>query len=232
MIKSDIGNRMKFNYEEAYKIRLPMRMPVILRLDGKTFHTFTKQIGAEKPFDGLFIAAMNTLAQHLCKEIPTAQIAYIQSDEISILLHNYKKLNSQPWFGNEIQKMVSVSAGMASSFMSRAYEKEAIFDSRVFVLPESEVVNYFIWRQQDATRNSISMLAQSFYSHEELYKKNVPQMQDMMIQKEVNWDNLPTYKKRGTCIIKNKGVWGVDSNIPTFSKDRDYIRKLLEVEEE
>jgi len=261
MKKTSLGDRMKNYYEKVWNFRLPMRMPVIIRLDGNAFHTFTAKF--VKPFDECFITAMNETAIYLCENIQGAQIAYIQSDEISILVHNYKKLNSDAWLGNEIQKMVSISAGKASAYFSKSIKTSlhiatnsrrdiAVFDSRVFVLPENEVCNYFIFRQQDWERNSIQMLAQFFYSHKELHKKNNRDLQEMCFQKGENWNELPTYLKRGRCttkITKNityekefgdpstsnsigESYWIIDNEIPIFSKDRSYIEQHLVVEEE
>lgn len=231
MKKLTIGERMKENYELVWRQRLPSRMPVIIRLDGKCFHTFTKDM--KRPFDNHLSSNMALLSKHLCQEIQTTQIAYTQSDEISLLLHSYKKLDTEPWVNNEVQKNVSIAAGIASSYFSLLYDKEAIFDARVFVLPESEVVNYFVWRQQDATRNSISMLAQSLYSHKELIGKKSPELQELCFQKGINWNALDPIQKRGFCTRKDsEGVWKTDDNTPIFTQDRDYIRNLLEVIEE
>ena len=114
--KNSLGGRMKQNYEDIFKHKLPERMPVIIRLDGRAFHTLTKK--ANKPFDNNFISLMNATALYLCMNIDGCQLAYIQSDEISLLLHNYKTLNTQSWFNNEIQKMCSISAAMASSYFT------------------------------------------------------------------------------------------------------------------
>ncbi len=229
-MKNGLGSRMKRNYEEVFKYRLPMRMPVIIRLDGKCFHTFTR--GMMKPFDEKLIYNMATVAHFLCEKISGAQLAYVQSDEISILLHGYKKLDSEPWFANEVQKMVSISASMASSTMSRLYNKEVLFDSRVFVLPEAEVCNYFIWRQKDAVRNSISMVAQSLYSHKQLHGKRSDDMQEMIFQKGLNWNDISPHQKHGETVIKGEHGWFIDWECPTFTVDRNYINKLLEVEDE
>lgn len=228
-MKKGIGDRMKENYELPYRMVLPMRLPTVIRIDGRCFHSFTR--GMDRPFDEQFIENMGELSKYLCHEISTAQMAYVQSDEISILLHPYKKLESQAWFANEIQKMVSIAAGLASSWFSRKYGKEAIFDARVFVLPEAEVCNYFIWRQQDATRNSIQMLARSLYSPNQLFKKNVNVLHDLIVEKGKNWNDLETYKKRGMCVIKKDEKWMVDKEIPVFTENREYINNLLTVDE-
>lgn len=248
-----LGDRMK-QYEKDFRTKLPDRFPVVIRLDGKAFHTFTK--GCEKPFDEKLINAMNQCALVLCKEIQGAQVAYVQSDEISIFIHSYKRFDSQAWFGNQVQKMVSVGAGKASTRMSFESSnlfgkyKEALFDARVFIVPETDLVNYFLWRQQDWTRNSVQMLARSYYSHKQCDNKKNPQLQDMIHAKGDNWNDLPTHLKRGRCIVKEeykadtpmhfgdgvpqKGTrtrWAVDNEIPIFSQDRDYIGKFLEKEE-
>jgi tRNA(His) guanylyltransferase len=140
-----LGGRMKEYYENAYKIVLPWRMPLLLRLDGKSFHTLTRH--TEKPFDHNIIESMDETACRLMSDIQGAELAYIQSDEISILLYPWKGQDSQPWFANELQKIVSISAGIASAMFSEHYGEFAVFDSRAFVLPEYEVVNYFLWRQ-------------------------------------------------------------------------------------
>ena len=255
MYKFSIGDRMKQNYEDVFKYRLPERMPVIIRLDGRAFHTLTKK--ADKPFDTNFISLMNATALYLCMNIDGCQLAYIQSDEISLLLHNYKRLNTQSWFNNEIQKMCSISAGLASSYFTTEYNnlfnyemvfiKDGLkqpdniyiqFDSRCFVLPEAEICNYFIWRQKDWERNSIQMLAQSLYSHKELHKKNNSELQEMCFQKGHNWNDLDISLKRGRCCIRKDNkifplyTWTIDNNIPIFTQDRNYIEKYLKIEEE
>lgn len=229
MDRSDLGNRMK-GYENAAKTALPRRMPVIIRLDGKAWHTWVKKIRAQKPFDERLMEVMGRTTQRLCESISGAVFAYTQSDEISILLHNYKRLSSQPWFGNEVQKMVSIAAAQASSLITLEYGIETMFDARVFVLPEAEVANVFIWRQQDCVRNSVQMLAQSMFSHKEMHCKNCSVLQEMMFQKDgTNWNNLPAYKKRGTCVYKKDGQWLIDREPPIFTKDRDFIEKHLAI---
>lgn len=255
-MKQTLEDRMKFYYEQNTCTKLPENIPVILRLDGRAFHTLTR--GLEKPFDEKFIKLMNGIAIDLCdNEIQNAKMAYLQSDEISILI--YKGVFSDSWFGNDVQKMVSISASRASSFairFDRASDqlfsaKGIVFDSRVFVIPEKEVCNYFIWRQRDWGRNSLQMLARKYYSQKQLNKKTSSDMHEMIFKKSDNWNNLETFLKRGRCVIPSKEtvfvtkketkgnfegtvdrkVWKVDNDIPVFSKDRKYVEKFLEVEE-
>jgi len=263
MNKSDsLGDRMKHYYENVFKQRLPRRMPLVLRIDGKAFHTYTK--GCKKPFDENLTRLMDELALYLCQNIQDAQLAYVQSDEISIFVHDYKSLKSEAYFDKEIQKICSIVSGMASAKFTMnswkifapakfsiedqimSYQKLAVFDTRCFVLPENELCNYFIWRQQDATRNSIQMVARSLYSHSECNNKNQSDLQEMIHQKGQNWNDTPTGFKRGRCIYKKKITvepepnydgrdhfdrmkWFIDTEIPVFTQDRNFINRHLEV---
>lgn len=254
MSNDSLGDRMKI-YEDAFRTSLPIRMPVILRLDGKAFHSYTK--GCQKPVDQGLVDCMNETAKYLCKHIQGCQIAYIQSDEISLLLKNYQSLETQSWYDNNLQKMVSVAASMAGAIFTMNSAKiwqnvgqgntvkPAFFDCRAFLLPEEEVNNYYLWRQQDATRNSVQMLARCLYSHKECTDKNNSELQEMCFQKGINWNDCPIPQKRGRCIIKTtttkigfnpktgeqlpseRSEWVVDNQIPVFSQEREYINKLV-----
>lgn len=240
-----LGDRMK-GYEAAARMYLPRRMPVIIRVDGRAFHTLTR--GCEKPFDGWLKHLMDETACTLCKEIDGAQLAYVQSDEISILMHNYKKLNTSPWFDNAVEKIVSVSAGVASAAFTynclgnnKPPNKMAVFDARVFVLPEAEVCNYFIWRQRDAIRNAIHMVARTKFSDKELHSKNIDEIQAMLETVDVFLPDYPLGFRRGRCALRyvapdSDGTvvskWAIDNDIPLFGTFRDYINRWLAVEEE
>lgn len=260
-----LGDRMKGAYENKYRLYLPERIPVIIRLDGKAFHTFCR--GLKKPFDDLFISVMQDTMLGLCKNISGCKLGYVQSDEISLLLVQTKE-ESQPWFDNNLQKIVSVSASMATLYFNKNFENRsmnlldelldskedyteeesnylnklndkfltAMFDSRVFVLPKEEVNNYFYWRQLDCTRNSILSLAQSLYSDREMHGIKCDALQDKMFtEKGVNWNDLSTVKKRGTCAIRKEvevnGVvrnkWFIDEDIPIFTHDKTYINGII-----
>jgi tRNA(His) guanylyltransferase len=242
-----ISDRMKQYYEDVYRIFLPRRMPCIIRIDGKCFHTLTR--GFDKPFDNDLADVMLYTAKELCTEIQGAKLAYWQSDEISILLTDYDTLQTDAWFGKNIQKMTSISASIATAaFNSRAkwhndkneslclpikFNQLGIFDSRVFVLPKEEVCNYFIDRSQDATRNSINSLGQANFSHKQLHGLNTGKVQDLLFkEKGVNWNDQPTIYKRGACVVKNVDGWMVDREIPIFSQDREYINKWVNIGEE
>ena len=236
--KTSLGDRIKV-YESVSKNFLTRRLPCIIRLDGKSFHTFTKDM--EKPFDPKMNACMEATALNLCEEIQGCKFAYFQSDEISLLLTDYDTIQTDAWFSYNIQKMVSISASLATSFFQRECRTwfpnksklNPIFDSRVFSLPHDEVCNCLLWRQQDSTRNSIQMLGQANFSHKELQGKSCSDVQDMlMLQKQINWNDLETRYKRGTAIYKKDGIWFVDKEMPILTQDRDFVEKWVYFKDE
>ena len=204
-----LGDRMK-TYEERNRLFLQNRTPVIIRIDGRSFHVFTR--GLEKPFDEKLNDAMAETTKYLLENITGCVFGYTQSDEISLLLVDYQTTSSQSWFDNNQQKMVSLTASMATAFFNSVFKhpkrKElATFDSRAFNIPKDEVVNYFIWRQQDCTKNSVNMLARTHFTQKALQGKTGPEKQDMlMLQRNVNWNDLPTKYKRGVAVYKIETV--------------------------
>ena len=254
---------MKAYYEAIPKTKLMRRTPVIIRIDGKAFHTFTKNFN--KPYDEAIGNAMVGTMKYLCENIQGCVFGYTQSDEITLVLVDYQTFNTAAWFDYEVQKMCSVSASMATmqfnklftefarkeiskqfnanystakitKVYSKAIAKGAMFDSRVFNIPKEEVTNCILWRQQDATRNSIEALGRSFFSSKQLYKKNTSQIQDMLMEMfNINWNNSPTSFKRGVaCFKENDGKrssWKVDYEMPTISQDRDYVEKHIVFDE-
>lgn len=252
-----LGDRMK-KYEAVSKGNLVPRMPVILRIDGKAFHTFSH--GFNKPYDDVIGISMKDTMKYLCEHIQNCVLGYTQSDEITLVLIDYKDLNTTPWFDNEIQKLCSVGASMATMIFNRqfqlyaydwihnsqtansnqenklqlAYEKAmklgAMFDCRCFNVPKEEVTNCLLWRQNDATRNSIENLGRHYFSSKQLYKKKGSDIQNMLYETfNINWNDCPTEFKRGCCCIKNENSkWIIDTEIPIFKGDgREYIEKLI-----
>ena len=253
-MKDSLGDRMKNNYENITRYKLVRRMPVIIRIDMRAGHTFTR--GMKRPWDDIFHRSMNYTMIAICQEIMNVKLAYTQSDEISFLLIDYNKLTTEQFFDGNIQKIASITASIATINFNRGFTKYVLnanfdkdqvvdadvytkkintmtFDARVFNIPESEVCNYFIWRQKDAERNSLQSLAQSVFSQKELHKKTCKDMHEMLYQKDLNWNNYSAEFKRGCCAIKdNDGVWKVDTEIPIFTQDRNYVESKLVVEEE
>lgn len=279
-VHDELGKRMKSFYEEIPKTKLMRRVPVAIRIDGKAFHTFTK--GFQKPFDEVLIKSMQDTMKYLCENIQGCVLGYTQSDEITLILVDYKKLTSSAWFDYEVQKVCSIAASMATMAFNKYFSeninseyyvfddelldngdfnpnykneylidlytthikasyKGAMFDARCFNIPKEEVANLICWRQLDATRNSIQMVGQANFSHRELQNKSCDQIQDMlMTQKGINWNDIPSYQKRGSCCIKEeycfddsiRSRWIVDNDIPIFKGDnRKYIEDLIYVGE-
>jgi len=221
----DLDSRMK-TLEGVWDFVLPIRMPVVIRIDGKAFHSFTRNL--ERPFDQSLAEALDKTAIKLLLEIQNARFAYLQSDEISLLLIDYNRFNSQQWLGGRIQRMVSVSASIATAAFREHFGLEAYFDSRVFILPREEIINYFIWRQRDCVRNSIQMVAREYYSHKELHGIDNNMAQEMIFRAGDNWNDYPAYWKRGRIVSRE----GIDRDIPIFSRNQDYFEKFLIIEEE
>lgn len=238
--RNDLGSRMKTQYEYRSQTYLPRRTYTIIRLDGKAFHTFTR--GCEKPYDTTLSTAMCASTEKLCEQIQGAEFAYVQSDEVSVLLTDFATDQTDAWFDGNVQKITSVSASiMTAEFNSRyitAGKKPALFDSRVFTIPDiTEVENYFIWRQQDCIRNSISGLAQKHFSHQQLQKKNTNEMQEMLFQEHgINWSEENEAFKNG--VLVNRSVATIDyvprstwmaQCAPIFTKNRDLFERLIPV---
>jgi tRNA(His) 5'-end guanylyltransferase len=234
MNNDSLGDRMKSLYENRTRFQLSGRNYTLIRIDGKAFHTYTK--GLVRPFDQQLIFDMDETACFLCKNIQGAKFAFVQSDEISILLTDFDSLTSQAWFDGNVQKMVSISASLATAkFNELRPGKLAMFDSRVFQISDKvEVENYFIWRQQDCTRNSISSVAQSLYSPKQLHGKTTNDMQELIFQKGINWNDYDVKLKRGRMIIKQsferngaiRSSWG-SIGAEIFTQERWFISKFI-----
>jgi len=233
-MKDTLGDRMKEYYEDRTRNVLPRRTYSIIRIDGKAFHTYTK--GLQRPFDDKLMNDMDETAGFLCKNIQGAKFAFVQSDEISILLTDFEELTTDAWFDGNIQKMVSVSSSLATAkFNELRSGKLAFFDSRVFTIPSNvEVENYFIWRQQDTTRNSISSVCQSLYSHKQLEGKNTTEQQEMIFQKGTNWNDFAPKYKRGRVIERQlydkdgatRSKW-VMVEPPIFTQEREFLASRI-----
>lgn len=224
--KDPLGTRIKQNYENRTRYYIPRRTYTIIRLDGCHFKTYTR--GLKKPFDKELSEDIDSSIIAMLPEIQGAVFAYTQSDEISILLTDFATPNTDAWFDGNLQKMVSVSASIMTAQFNRLrilrnrplkcppldgskrpYLSEipmAYFDSRVFTVPDRiEVMNYFIWRNQDCSRNSVSMVAQHHFSHKELQGKSTPDMHEMLHHLGVNWaKDYTDGEKNGRLIVKEE----------------------------
>lgn len=275
--RSEFDKRMK-KYEYVSRTYLTTRTPVIIRIDGKCFHSFTR--GFKKPFDEILSGAMQETMKYLCENIQGCVLGYTQSDEITLILVDYKEINTCAWFDYNIQKCASIAASMATMAFNRLFkqinddwwfsltnkwvesgmtkntfisesdielyskhslaigQKGAMFDARVFNIPKEEVCNNILWRQQDATRNSIQMVGHANFSDKQMHGKNTSQIQDMlMLEKGINWNDFPTKYKRGSCCVRKvneqtgRSEWVIDNEIPIFKAEgRKYIDDLIYID--
>jgi len=247
MTKS-LGDRMK-RYEKVFNQKLSIKTPVILFLDGRAFHTFTR--GLNTPFDDVFINAMKETLAYLCDNIPNAKMGYTQSDEISILLTDWDNFETSQWFDYRIQKMVSNAASMATYKFNEAFQrkifkeyvdskrdgdifrwlkKTGFFDCRAFNLPIHEVQNWFIWRQQDWRRNSTQMIARKYFSHKQLHKKNQIEMREMLKNEHnVLLVDYPEHQRHGTLYTPQSRGQGKFSS-PLFKNNRHIFDYVMELE--
>lgn len=243
-VHDELGKRMKA-YENESDKKLVKKLPVIIRVDGRAFHTFARKL--EKPFDDILIDSMQETMRYLCKHVAGCVLGYCQSDEISLLIQDYKNEETQAWFEYRVNKLCSTVASMATFAFNRAFEnsvtefyndcidneendnrmkvlleccdKGATFDARAFTLPFNEVTNYFYWREADAMRNSVEMVGFANFSAKQLHKVNTDGIKKMLLEKGIDYDKIPVYKQRGTCCIKTK--------MPSFSQDNKPIMRTV-----
>lgn len=269
-----LGDRMK-RYEDITRYKLPPRTYTLIRVDGRAFHTWTR--GLAKPYDTFLMDLMDKTAIALCEEIAGAQFAFVQSDEISLLAVDFLEIGTQAWFDGLVQKWCSVAAAIAtmtfnSELMklkgSNPTENEllitkklpvATFDARVWTIPDHvEVENYFVWRQQDAVRNSIMMLARAHASHKQLHGKNQSAQHEIIHAAGDNWEKHPARFKHGG-VIRRQAVdysaplnathpafiqlaegkrvplplersnWFMDKDTPVFTRERHYLRTMIPI---
>ena len=254
MFHDNLGDRMK-GYEAVPKTKLVSRMPVILRIDGKAFHTFTR--GFRKPFDENLQWVMQKTMEYLCKNIQNCVFGYTQSDEITLVLVDYKKLNTSAFFDNEVQKICSIGASMATLAFNmffaqrlselesditqemfeydkayrKAFQKGAMFDCRCFNVPKEEVANVVYWRQLDAVRNSVQMVGQANFSYKSLEGKNCNAIKEMLKEIGLDWENYPIYCQRGVACYKEESNWVTDFEMPILKEDWNYINQYVYVGE-
>lgn len=255
--KDPLGDRMKADYEWRTRSYLPRRTHTLVRVDGKSFHTYTR--GCARPYDLDLMADMDAAAVALCENMEGARLAFVQSDEISVLLTDFATPQTEAWFDGNLQKICSISASIATAYFNRARAARApgaaaglaCFDSRVWTIPQPvEVFNYFVWRQQDATRNSLSMTAHAHFPPERLHGLGTAGLHELLWrEKGINWNDLPAGFKRGRVVERvavtrdveyterrtgerrwqagvTRHVWQV-TEPPVFTQERDWLLARL-----
>ena len=256
--KDELGQRMKEFYEAVPKIKLMRRMPVAIRIDGRAFHTFTRGFQkpfdlvlmktmqqtmqylcehiqgcvlgyAQSDEITLILVDYQTLDTSAWFDYEVQKLCSISASMATFAFNTYFKENKEnvmrdPGVKLELQELLEYVGSL-----EKAFKLGAMFDSRCFNIPKEEVANLLYWRQLDATRNSIQMVGQTYFSHKELHGKSCNEIQDMlMLQKNINWNDFPVFQKRGSCCIKTDIGWTIDKNIPIFKAEgRDYIESRL-----
>lgn len=255
-VHDDLGTRMKEFYEQIPKTRLMRRVPVAVRIDGRSFHTFTR--GFWKPFDRTLMNTMQGTMQYLCQNIQGAKFGYAQSDEITLILTDYDTFTTSAFFDYEVQKLCSIIASMATmkfnqlfpynvsllrgikgdykaihyfeeyyDTMLTAASKGAMFDCRCFNIPKEEVTNLIYWRQLDAMRNSVQMVGQANFSQKELQNKSCEKIKEMLAVKGILWEAYSPDCKWGAACRKDEDGWYVDHDMPILKEDRAYVDDLI-----
>ncbi len=211
MGSDQMGDRMK-EYEgaEAGRRALPL-LPVCIRLDGRSFSQWTRGLG--RPYDERLSRLMVETTRQLVDQL-RAQVGYTQSDEISLILYSDSR-KSEIIFDGKLQKLVSVSASICTAVFNSLVPEHlperagrlAIFDSRAWTVPNlDEAANTLVWREIDATKNSVSMATRAHYSSKQMHGKGRAAQMDMLMDKGVNWNNFPAFFKRGTYVQRRKSL--------------------------
>lgn len=225
-----IGDRIKENYENRARYELTRRIPVIIRIDGRAFHTFTR--GMNRPFDQKLIDAMVESACVVANSIQGCKAAYVQSDEASFLVTDYDTLQTDAWFGYNKSKVESISASIMTASFNRIMSigTDAYFDSRSFNVPREEVSNYFLWRALDWERNSLTMYAGSFFSHKQLHGMNSADKHEMLHEIGKNWTtDLTSQQRNGTFIISGEVRTDI---LPTYEQIDSTLSRLVYCDKE
>ena len=220
-----IGDRIKENYENRARYELTRRIPVIIRIDGRAFHTFTR--GMNRPFDQKLIDTMVESARVVANSIQGCKAAYVQSDEASFLVTDYDTLQTDAWFGYNKSKVESISSSIMTASFNRIMSigTDAYFDSRSFNVPREEVSNYFLWRALDWERNSLTMYAGSFFSHKQLHGMNSADKHEMLHEIGKNWTtDLTSQQRNGTFIISGEVRTDI---LPTYEQIDSVLSNLV-----
>jgi tRNA(His) 5'-end guanylyltransferase len=242
-MKDTLGDRIK-GYESIYEHYFLPKIPIIVRIDGKAFHTQVKKWNCEKPFDQTLINCMFATAKDVAANIQGCKALYAQSDEVTFVLTDDAAIDTQQWFGGRQNKIESVTAAMMTAYFNKFWVeneygdgymgdghvyfddyiqnyKPAIFDARAFQCPKDDVANVFLWRVKDWERNSLNMYCEQFFSHKELQGKNRADRHEMLHKIGHNWANECTDQQ------KNGSWWSCDKvdnfNLTNYQDIDDYI---------
>lgn len=256
MIYETLGDRQK-EYEKNSDYVLTRRLPIIIRVDGRSFSRLTRKL--TKPYSVDIGNIMSETMMYCIMEMQGAVFGYQQHDEINFILRNDQSFDSDPWYQNRIQKITSVASSLATLSFNRGLSRldppldiigDAIFDARVFALPTiSEVVNYLVWRQQDCIRDAVSAAAQEELSlkfgkrtaMKLLQKRTVAEKKELLLsQANIDFDEIysSSFKygvaayKVPTIIPSKEGMtarnkWTLNDTVPLFVEEKDFIYNIL-----
>ena len=222
---SSLGDRIK-SYERAHDHRLQPNSAVIIRVDGRAFHTYTRQecFRDGAPFSDYLMMAMLNAGIRTAREMAGFKLGYTQSDECTFLLTDLDSHDTEGWFGYRVAKLVSVTASLFTAhFAALTPESRSVgaFDARVFTVPLDDAPNVFLWRQRDWERNSLSMLARHHYGQGALQGVRRAELHDLLHAKGVNWADLSPIEKNGAFFQPDGG--GICAKL-----DYDGIQTLIE----
>lgn len=225
-----LGDRIK-RYEAVSHYTATGRTPLMIRVDGRAFHTFTR--GMDRPFDQKLTDAMVNAATDVAAEMQGFKAAYIQSDEVTFCVTDYDRIESQGWFDYDLMKVVSISAALMTArfILHMGTGKTPVFDGRAFSVPANDLVNAFLWRAKDWERNSLQMYARANFSHKQLHGKNKQAMHDMLHGIGKNWaTDLTPQQKNGTFLIRHEdGIAERHDILPTYDAVNAGIGALFEL---
>ena len=196
-----LGDRIK-RYEAVSHQTATGRTPLMIRVDGRAFHTFTR--GMDRPFDQAFISAMVSSAADVAMHMQGFKLGYVQSDEATFCITDYDRIESQGWFDYDLHKITSITAALMSVRFNHHLRTDAfpVFDCRAFSVPANDVVNAFLWRAKDWERNSLQMYARAHFSHKQLHGQNRQAMHDMLHAAGKNWTrDLDPQLRNGTYLV-------------------------------
>ena len=198
---------MKANYESRFRRELMRRTPLIVRVDGRAFHTYTR--GMERPFSERLINAMVEAAQAVGAEMQGFKAGYVQSDEASFFATDYDTVQTGAWFGYVQSKVETIASSVMTAAFNRAMGngRDAHFDARAFNVPREEVANYFLWRAMDWERNSVGMYCRAFFSHKQMSGQGKADQHEMLYGIGKNWaTDLDARLRNGTWIFADGRV--------------------------
>jgi tRNA(His) 5'-end guanylyltransferase len=224
-----LGDRIK-RYEAVTRQSGTINTPLIIRVDGRAFHTLTKK--CKKPFDDDIMESMVQAALCVAKEMQGFKVAYVQSDEASFFINDYDTVESEGWFGYNLTKVIPITASLMSVNFNRIYGSEnAVFDCRAFNVPEDDVSNVFLWRAKDWERNSLQMYCRSFFSHRELTGKKHKDMHEMLYSIGKNWaTDLTLQQKNGAFITKIVNGYTIKYDVkPSFECIDKIVKAAMRV---